>query len=201
MRTFLVSAIFAILRRYEPGLELRKSLALRPTDISLALIGVGLGVCLKLPAEASSAVVERFFPSQEGELLARAALYRTETIGQVLSLIAVLCVSAPLVEESFFRGATHSRLLARGQRTAAIVSGGRKQLDVEGMRQRGGGIGVGWIDPAMQRRPSERPVHDPGVEIQVAKPARQEFAQRALAGPGRPVDRDNLWNAHRVLFR
>jgi membrane protease YdiL (CAAX protease family) len=119
-----VSSIFVILRRYEPRLELRQSLALRPTDFRLALIGLGLGVCLKLPAESLSALVERLFPSEEGELLARAALYRTESIGQVLSLIAVLCISAPLVEESFFRGATHGRLLAHGQRTAASVSAG-----------------------------------------------------------------------------
>jgi membrane protease YdiL (CAAX protease family) len=119
-----VLGIFVLLRRSEPGLELRQSLALRPTDGRFALIGVGLGVCLKLPAESLSAIVDRFFPGGDGQLLARAALYRTETIGQVLALVAVLCVSAPLVEESFFRGAIHGRLLGQGPRTAALVSGG-----------------------------------------------------------------------------
>jgi membrane protease YdiL (CAAX protease family) len=115
--------IFLMLRLFEPGVPLRQSLGFRPTDVRLGLCGVALGACLKLPAESLTELVERFFPSAEGELLARAALYRVDTLGQVLSLILVLCVSAPLVEEMFFRGASYGRLAKAGPRGAALISG------------------------------------------------------------------------------
>jgi membrane protease YdiL (CAAX protease family) len=117
--------IFLMLRIFEAGVPLRQSLGLRPTDAGLALIGVALGVCLKLPAESLTQVAEGIFPTGEGQRAARAALYGTDTLGRVLALLAVLCVSAPLVEELFFRGASYGRLLkSGGPRVAALVSGG-----------------------------------------------------------------------------
>jgi membrane protease YdiL (CAAX protease family) len=77
-----------------------------------------------LPAESLTRVAERFFPSGEGQLASRAALFRTDTLGQVLALVIVLCVAAPLVEELFFRGASYGRLAKAGPRTAALLSGG-----------------------------------------------------------------------------
>jgi membrane protease YdiL (CAAX protease family) len=115
--------IFLMLRVFEPGVPLRQSLGLRPTDVGLFVVGVALGVCLKLPAEALTEVAEGVFPTREGQLLSRAALYRTDTLAQVGSLVAVLCVSAPLVEELFFRGASYGRLVKSGPRVAAFVSG------------------------------------------------------------------------------
>jgi membrane protease YdiL (CAAX protease family) len=116
--------MFLMLRLFEPGVPLRQSLGLRPTNVGLGLIGVALGVCLKLPAESLTELVEGLYPSAEGQLLARAALYRTDTLGQVLALLAVLCVSGPLVEELFFRGASYGRLVKTGPRAAALISGG-----------------------------------------------------------------------------
>ena len=116
--------IVLMLRIFEPGAPLRQSLGLRPTDVGLGLIGVGLGLTLKLPAESLTKITEGFFPTDEGQLLSRAALYRTDTLGQVLALVAVLCLGAPLVEELFFRGATYGRLAkSSAPRVAAIVSG------------------------------------------------------------------------------
>lgn len=116
--------IVLMLRIFEPGVPLRQSLALRPTDVGLGLIGVGLGLTLKLPAESLTKLTESFFPTGEGQLLSRAALYQTETLGQVAALVAVLCLAAPLVEELFFRGATYGRLARSSTpRVAAAVSG------------------------------------------------------------------------------
>jgi membrane protease YdiL (CAAX protease family) len=117
-------SIFLMLHVFEPGVPLRQCLGLRPTDALLGAIGVGLGLCLKLPAESLTRVVEGFFPTSEAQLASRAALFRTDTLGQVLALLLVLCVAAPLVEELFFRGASYGRLAKAGPRTAALISGG-----------------------------------------------------------------------------
>jgi membrane protease YdiL (CAAX protease family) len=114
---------FAMLRVFEPGVPVRQSLGLRPTDASLGLIGMGLGLCLKLPAESLTRVAEQWFPSSDAQLEARASLYRTQTLGDVMTLLVVLCVAAPLVEELFFRGAAFGRLAKEGPRLAALVSG------------------------------------------------------------------------------
>lgn len=117
-------SIFLMLHVFEPSVPLRQSLALRPTHALIGAIGVGLGLCLKLPAESLTRIVEGFFPTSEEQLASRAALFRTDTLGQVLALLLVLCVVAPLVEELFFRGASYGRLAKAGPRTAALISGG-----------------------------------------------------------------------------
>ncbi|HTV23228.1 MAG TPA: CPBP family intramembrane glutamic endopeptidase [Polyangiaceae bacterium] len=115
--------IFFMLRTFEPGVPLRQSLGLRPTNALMGAIGVGLGLCLKLPAEALTRLAEGLFPTSEGQLAARAALYRTDTVGEVLALVLVLCMAAPLVEELLFRGAAYGRLAKAGPRSAALVTG------------------------------------------------------------------------------
>jgi len=112
-----------MLRWLEPQASLRQSLALRPTHVGLGLIGMALGVALKLPAESLTRGVERWFPTPESQLSSRAALYRTDTLAQVLVLLVVLCALAPLVEELFFRGACYGRLARSGPRVAGLVSG------------------------------------------------------------------------------
>lgn len=119
---YLLGALL-MLRMFEPGVPLRESLGLRPAGALLIAIGVGLGLCLKLPAESLTRVVEGVFPTSPGQLASRAALYRTDTAGQVLALLLVLCLAAPLVEELFFRGASYGRLAKAGPRTAALISG------------------------------------------------------------------------------
>ena len=118
-----LACIWAMLRTLEPATPLRQSLGLRPTHLGLGALGAALGVALKLPAESLTRVVERWFPTPESQLSSRAALYRTDTIGQVLVLLVVLCLLAPLVEELFFRGACYGRLARSGAKLAALVSG------------------------------------------------------------------------------
>jgi membrane protease YdiL (CAAX protease family) len=114
---------FAMLRVFEPGVPLRQSLGLRPTDAGMGLVGMGLGLCLKLPAESLTRAAERWFPTSGAQLESRASLFKTETPGDVIALLVVLCVAAPLVEELFFRGAAFGRLAKEGPRLAALVSG------------------------------------------------------------------------------
>jgi membrane protease YdiL (CAAX protease family) len=119
-----LSTVFLMLRVFEPGVPLYQSLGLRPTDAALGAIGIGLGVCLKLPAESLTRLAEGVLPADHGQIASRAALYRTDTIGQVLALLLVLCLAAPLVEELFFRGASYGLLAKTGPRMAALISGG-----------------------------------------------------------------------------
>jgi membrane protease YdiL (CAAX protease family) len=116
--------VFLMLRFFDAGSPLRQSLGLRPTHPGFGLIGMGLGVCLKLPAESLTNLAERMYPTSESQLLSRAELFRTETSLDVLVLLLVLCVAGPLVEELFFRGASYGRLVKDGPRAAALVTGG-----------------------------------------------------------------------------
>jgi membrane protease YdiL (CAAX protease family) len=115
--------VLLMLRIFEPGTPLRQSLGLRPTHAGLGLIGMGLGVCLKLPAESLTNVAERLYPTSEEQLLSRAELFRTDGALNILVLLVVLCLAGPLVEELFFRGASYGRLVKSGPRIAASVSG------------------------------------------------------------------------------
>jgi membrane protease YdiL (CAAX protease family) len=115
--------VLLMLRVFEPQTPLRQSLGLRPTHAGLGLIGVGLGVCLKLPAESLTNVAERLYPTGEEQLLSRAELFRSDGALNILVLLVVLCLAGPLVEELFFRGASYGRLVKAGPRIAASVSG------------------------------------------------------------------------------
>ena len=118
-----LAVTFLVLQRYERGTPLRVALALRPTYVGLVWAGVGLGASLKLPAEALTDLVERFFPVSDAQLVARAALYRTDTLADVLWLSFVTCLVAPLVEELFFRGALYGRLVKVSVFWAGLATG------------------------------------------------------------------------------
>ena len=47
------------------------------------------------------------------------------------------------------------------------------------------------LDPVVQRQPGEGAVHRAGVEIAEPEPRRERARDRALTGPGGPVDRDD----------
>jgi membrane protease YdiL (CAAX protease family) len=115
--------MFLVLYRHDSGTSLRAALGLRPTHPGLGLVGIGLGASLKLPVESLTLVVERLFPPEDAQLVARAALYRTDTLPQVAWLLCVSCLMAPLVEELFFRGALFGRLVKAGVLGAALTTG------------------------------------------------------------------------------
>lgn len=118
-----VGTTFVVLRIYEHGTSSRSGLGLRPTALGLAGAGFALGLALKLPAESLTAVVERFYPPSDSELLARSALLRTDSLKEVISLTLVACLIAPLVEELFFRGALYGRLAKTSPSRAAVITG------------------------------------------------------------------------------
>jgi membrane protease YdiL (CAAX protease family) len=118
-----IGVMLLVLYRHDSGTSLRTALGLRPTHPALGLVGIGLGASLKLPVESLTLVVERVFPTEDAQLVARAALYRTETLPDVARLLLVSCLMAPLVEELFFRGALFGRLVKAGVLGAALTTG------------------------------------------------------------------------------
>lgn len=119
-----VTCIFLILLVHERGGALRQNLGLRPTHPGLALMGVGLGVALKIPAESLTSFTERLFPTSDAHLLWRTSLYRTDTLAHVAGLLVVVCLVAPLVEELVFRGALYGRLARSSTALAGALTGG-----------------------------------------------------------------------------
>jgi membrane protease YdiL (CAAX protease family) len=117
------SGVFLVLHFHERGTGLRSSLGLRPTHPGLALIGVGLGMSLKIPAESMTALVEKYFPSSESDLLWRATLYGTESLADVAALLVISCLVAPWVEELLFRGALYGRLAKASPAIAGAFTG------------------------------------------------------------------------------
>jgi len=117
------AVMLLVLYRHDSGSSLRSALGLRPTHPGLALVGMGLGASLKLPVESLTLVVERFFPTDDAQLVARSMLYRTDTLPDVARLLVVSCLMAPLVEELFFRGALFGRLVKTGVLGAALTTG------------------------------------------------------------------------------
>lgn len=118
-----VICIFSILLVHERGGTPRQGLGLRPTHPALALMGVGLGVALKLPAESLTSFTEQLFPTSEANLLWRVSLYRTDTLAEVAGLLIVVCLVAPLVEELVFRGALYGRLARASTAVAGALTG------------------------------------------------------------------------------
>jgi len=89
------------------------------------LLGVGLGLSLKLPADLLRGLLEQVWPTPELDLAARAELMHHETPLQFLGLLVLIGLLAPLLEEVFYRGIGY-RLLRRrnGALLAILVSSG-----------------------------------------------------------------------------
>jgi membrane protease YdiL (CAAX protease family) len=105
-----VLATLALLRFYVPARPARAALGLRPTHPTLALLGVGLGLTLQVPAGSLYQLVEHFSPTPEALLRSQAALLSADTVPRLVAVLAVTACVAPLVEELFFRGAIFGTL-------------------------------------------------------------------------------------------
>ena len=103
--------IFAILRIYAAGRPATAVLGLRPTHPGLALLGIGLGITLQVPAGSLRQLVESYAPTSEAELASRAALLTAETVTELVVILVVTACVAPLVEELFARGALYGLLV------------------------------------------------------------------------------------------
>src|SRR5205823_4961960 len=55
-------------------------------------------------------------------------------------------------------------------------------------RERAEALAVGEVEAALEREPRERAVHRAGVEVAEGEPLGEPPGDRALSGPGRPVD-------------
>lgn len=115
---------YGVLRVHAPeATSLRAVLGLRPTHPAVVLVGCGLGLSLKVPAEAVRELVERWAPTEEAALVARAELFHYDGLASLVGLAVAICLIAPLVEELFFRGALFGRLASTSLVGAAAVSG------------------------------------------------------------------------------
>lgn len=103
-------ATWGVLRVHAPNWRPRRSLALAMGSPAAVLLGFLLGVSLKLPAETLVDVVVSYFPLDSQSQRARDELFATERPSQLLSLVLVGCLVAPIVEELFFRGAIFGQL-------------------------------------------------------------------------------------------
>ena len=61
-------------------------------------------------------------------------------------------------------------------------------------RELGERVGAAEVEAALHREPRERAVHRAGIEVAEAEPLGERARHSALAGAGRPVDR----NDHRL---
>lgn len=104
---------------------LTRWLGLGPVSSRELGLGLLLGVVIKLPMDLSRALIERVFPTPEAQLTARAELLQHETPQQVLTLILVVALIGPLVEELFYRGAVWELFIrGGGVGTAVFASSG-----------------------------------------------------------------------------
>jgi membrane protease YdiL (CAAX protease family) len=104
------TCIYGFLRLHAPTRPVPAALGLRPTQPSLSLLGIALGVSLQVPAGSVLQLVERLTPTPESVLRNKAALLATDTTGHVVALLVVTACVAPLVEELLARGAVYGAL-------------------------------------------------------------------------------------------
>lgn len=84
------------------------------------LLGGGLALAVKFPAEWLRQVVESFSPTPEAERLAQLALLRHDTPLQVVLLVLVVAVVGPWFEELLYRGCFFRMLERQTSATAAV---------------------------------------------------------------------------------
>jgi membrane protease YdiL (CAAX protease family) len=118
---FIVASL-AVLRVHGGSASAADALALRPTDPTLLVLGLALGLALLGPSSALQTLVERVSPTPSELLALRSELFRVDSPLRTALLVAVAGCGVPLVEELFFRGALFGGLAREHSlRTAAWV--------------------------------------------------------------------------------
>jgi membrane protease YdiL (CAAX protease family) len=105
-----VLASFGILQIYAEGRAPRDALGMRATHPAMLLFGLAQGLVLHVPAESLAALIERYRPTPEIELIRQATMLHPASPFRSLLLVLVVACVVPLVEEVFFRGALYTTL-------------------------------------------------------------------------------------------
>src|SRR6185436_10579650 len=79
-------------------------------------------------------------------------------------------------------------------------SNARVELEAQRARETFERRGVLGRDPLAMGTQGERPVHQPRVHVREAELGRQPMRERALPGPGGPVDRDHRPHAETSIL-
>ncbi len=99
-----------------------RALGLGPAQPIQLLVGVLIGLSIKLPADLLRSAIEARWPTPEVQLAAQAELLRHETVGQTVALLAFIGLIGPLLEEAYYRGVAF-RLFERGAgRSVALIA-------------------------------------------------------------------------------
>lgn len=116
-----VLATFGILQAYASDRPPRAALGLRGTHSAMLAFGVAQGLVLHVPAESLAALVERYRPTPEIELIQRATMLHPATPVRIVLLVVIVACVVPLVEELFFRGALYTTLRRSNTAIGAAV--------------------------------------------------------------------------------
>ncbi len=98
------------------GYRLADFFALGPVRLAALMIGLGLGLAIKFPADALRTVVEAHWPTPDEQVALLAEQLRHESGWQMVALLVSIGLLGPIIEELFYRGVLY-RLLeeARGK--------------------------------------------------------------------------------------
>ena len=112
--------LFGILRVHEPEGSIRHVLALRRPSVLALLLALAIGAAMSLPSEWIDQALDARFPRplQEQEGLDR--LLSVATVGKRVTLVLMLVVCQPVLDELFFRGAIFTPL-RRTHRAETVV--------------------------------------------------------------------------------
>jgi membrane protease YdiL (CAAX protease family) len=106
---FLLMTVHLI-GKYPAGPQLAHALGVRPTHPAALLLGLGIGLCAKVPAEQLNYWIETWAPRSEEENLALEAMFQAKSSLHAGALLLVIAGMVPIAEEIFFRGAIYGAL-------------------------------------------------------------------------------------------
>lgn len=112
--------LFGILRLHEPESSIRHVLALRRPSVLVLVLALALGAALSLPSEWLDQALDARFPRQPEEQEALDRLLSVATLGKRVTLVVVLVIVQPALDELFYRGALFTPL-RRTRRAETVV--------------------------------------------------------------------------------
>jgi CAAX protease family protein len=118
-----LGTLHLLLRAHERDRPLTDSLALRPTAVSLCVIGTALGLTLHAPVDRLADLILQRFPLPPEDIAAQTEAFSAVAWVHRTAIVATAGVLGPFVEEVFFRGGLFRSLRrAHTQRTTVAAT-------------------------------------------------------------------------------